>query len=42
MIELPEAVVIAQQINENVSGKRIMNVTAAQSPHNYCSGCQTV
>lgn len=35
MIELPEAVVIAQQINDTVSGKRIMNVTAAYSPHKF-------
>jgi formamidopyrimidine-DNA glycosylase len=35
MIELPEAIAISQQINENVSGKRIMNVTAAYSPHKF-------
>ncbi len=35
MIELPEAYVLAQQINENLIGKRIMNVTAAQSPHKF-------
>lgn len=35
MLELPEAAVIAQQINEVISGKRIMNVTAAQSPHKF-------
>ncbi len=35
MIECPEAFVIAQQINEAVGGKRIMNVIAAQSPHKF-------
>lgn len=35
MIELPEAVAIAQQINETIGGKRIMNVTAAHSPHKF-------
>ncbi|NJD03401.1 MAG: endonuclease VIII [Ruminiclostridium sp.] len=35
MIELPETVVAAQQINETISGKRILNVTAAQSPHKF-------
>jgi formamidopyrimidine-DNA glycosylase len=35
MIELPEAIAIAQQINETLSGKKIMNVTAAHSPHKF-------
>lgn len=35
MLELPEAAVVAQQINETVSGRRIMNVIAAQSPHKF-------
>lgn len=35
MLELPEAAVIAQQINETIKGKRILNVTAAQSPHKF-------
>lgn len=35
MIELPEAINIAKQINETVKGKRIMNVIAAQSPHKF-------
>ncbi len=35
MMELPEAAVAAQQVNETVSGKRILNVTAAQSPHKF-------
>jgi formamidopyrimidine-DNA glycosylase len=33
MIEMPEAVVLAQQINEAVKGKRIQKVEAAKSPH---------
>ncbi len=33
MIELPEAAVLAKQINEAVGGKKIKNVIAAQSPH---------
>ena len=35
MLELPEAAVIAQQINATVAGKRILNVTAAHSPHKF-------
>lgn len=35
MLELPEAAVIAQQINDTIAGKRIMNVTAAHSPHKF-------
>lgn len=35
MIELPEAAVVAQQINETIRGKGIMNVTAAQTPHKF-------
>ncbi len=35
MLELPEAYVLAQQIKENLIGKRIINVTAAQSPHKF-------
>lgn len=35
MLELPEAAFIAQQLNETVSGKRILNVVAAQSPHKF-------
>jgi formamidopyrimidine-DNA glycosylase len=35
MIELPEAAVIAEQINETVRGKRIVNVTAAHNPHKF-------
>ena len=33
MIELPEALNIAGQINETISGKRIAAVTAAHTPH---------
>jgi len=35
MIELPEAYVLAQQINETLAGKKIMNVTAAHTPHKF-------
>lgn len=35
MIELPEAITISKQLNENVCGKRIINVTAAYSPHKF-------
>ena len=33
MIELPEAAVLAKQINETVIGKKIKNVVAAHTPH---------
>ena len=35
MLELPEAITIAGQINNAVCGKRITNVIAAQSPHKF-------
>jgi formamidopyrimidine-DNA glycosylase len=35
MIELPEASVLAKQINETVIGKRIKKVIAAQNPHKF-------
>lgn len=35
MIELPEAVNIAEQINKTIKGKRINNVVAAYSPHKF-------
>ncbi len=35
MIELPEAITISKQLNENVQGKRIINVTAAHIPHKF-------
>jgi formamidopyrimidine-DNA glycosylase len=33
MLELPEAQVIAQQINQTLKGKKIASVVAAQTPH---------
>jgi len=33
MIELPEALTIAGQINDTIYGKRIVNVIAAHTPH---------
>jgi len=35
MIELPEAAVIAAQINQCLTGKRIQSVIAAHSPHKF-------
>jgi formamidopyrimidine-DNA glycosylase len=35
MLELPEAAVIAEQINDSVRGKKIRNVTTAASPHKF-------
>ncbi|MBN1876461.1 MAG: endonuclease VIII [Anaerolineae bacterium] len=35
MIELPEAIVIAQQITETLSGKRIARAVANTSPHKF-------
>ncbi len=35
MLEIPEAITIAGQLNETVSGKRIKEVTAAKSPHKF-------
>ncbi len=35
MIELPEAVVIAGQINETLQGRRIASAVANQSPHKF-------
>jgi formamidopyrimidine-DNA glycosylase len=35
MLELPEAIAVSKQISENVSGKKIMNVTAAHTPHKF-------
>lgn len=35
MIELPEASVLAKQLNDTISGKKIVNVIAAQSPHKF-------
>jgi formamidopyrimidine-DNA glycosylase len=33
VIELPEAAVLARQINETLVGKRIKNVIAVHTPH---------
>jgi formamidopyrimidine-DNA glycosylase len=35
MIELPESITLAKQINENLIGKKITAVTAAASPHKF-------
>jgi formamidopyrimidine-DNA glycosylase len=35
MLELPEAVVVAEQINQTIRGKRIMNVKINHSPHKF-------
>ena len=35
MLELPEAMVIARQINESLYGKRIIKVIAANHPHKF-------
>jgi len=33
MIEIPEAHVLAEQLNDTIKGKTIHNVIANQSPH---------
>ena len=35
MIELPEAAILAKQISESATGKRIKKVIAAQNPHKF-------
>jgi len=35
MVELPEAYVLAEQINKNLVGKTILNVTANAHPHAF-------
>ncbi len=35
MLEIPEASVLARQINETLAGKRIIEVTAAHTPHKF-------
>ena len=35
MIEIPESLVIARQLNETVKGKRILEVEAAHTPHSF-------
>ncbi len=35
MIELPEASFLAKQLNDTISGKKVVNVIAAHSPHKF-------
>ena len=35
MIELPEAAVIARQVNQALVGKQVARATANQSPHKF-------
>lgn len=35
MLELPEAAVVSEQINQELKGKRIMNVNTNHSPHKF-------
>ena len=35
MIEIPESIVIARQLNETVKGKKIVEVQAAHTPHSF-------
>lgn len=35
MIELPEALILASQISQHLSGKTVISTTAAQSPHKF-------
>lgn len=35
MLELPEALTVARQINDTITGKRIVSVIAAYSPHKF-------
>ena len=35
MLEIPEAVVVSQQINETITGRKIVKVVAASSPHKF-------
>jgi formamidopyrimidine-DNA glycosylase len=35
MLEIPEAIVISQQLNETIKGKTIQNVTMLKSPHKF-------
>ncbi len=39
MMELPEAVVIANQLNKKVKGRRIVKVVTAYSPHKFAWYC---
>lgn len=40
MLELPEVTVLAQQLNENVYGKKVANVIVLQSPHKLAWFCE--
>jgi hypothetical protein len=42
MIELPEAVVLARQINQTLTAKRVRQATANQSPHKFAQNKPTV
>ncbi len=35
MIEIPEALTIANQINNTILGKKIINVVASHTPHKF-------
>ena len=35
MLEIPEALTVAQQVSETLSGRRITNVVTGQSPHKF-------
>jgi len=35
MLEIPEAIVISQQLDQTVKGKRIKEVVTAASPHKF-------
>jgi formamidopyrimidine-DNA glycosylase len=37
MLEFPEAVVLAEQLNKTIKGNRIMSVTTQKSPHKFAS-----
>lgn len=39
MIEIPEAMVLSEQINEIIAGKQIRNVTTSHSPHKFAWFC---
>lgn len=40
MLELPEVTVLAQQLNENVYGKKVANVIVLQSSHKFAWFCE--
>ncbi len=35
MIEIPESLTIAKQLNETVQGKKIVEMEAAHTPHSF-------